>query len=156
MSHLQDHVLEYLDNHTTLNLATAGPAGLWAAAVLYVNDGVCLYFTSVASTRHGVNLAGTHHAAGTINDECRSWTGMKGLQIEGEVAPVEDLVERTRVIADYLQRFPFAAGMWNGESDAARIAADPGIHAFYRLTPTRVLYTDNERYPAGREELPVA
>jgi len=152
---LQDDVLAYLDGHTTLNLATAGPAGVWASAVLYVRDGLNLYFTSVASTRHGVNLAGTHHAAGTINDECRSWTGMKGLQVEGQVDHVDDVAERTRVIADYLERFPFAAGLWNGESDPARIAGDPGIHGFYRLTPTRVLYTDNERYPAGREELPV-
>jgi len=153
MTALRDRVLSYLDGHTTLNLATAGPGGPWAAAVLYVHDGLRLYFTSVAATRHGANLAESRRAAGTINDDCVDWISMKGLQIEGDVEPVVDVAERARVIADYLGRFPFAAALWNGESDPDRIAADPGIHGFYRLTPTRVLFTDNEHHPEGREEL---
>jgi uncharacterized protein len=153
MGDLHRRVTAYLDDHTTLSLATAGPAGLWAAAVLYVHDGVHLYFTSVATTRHGVNLAATGRAAGTISDECRSWIGMKGLQLEGAVAPVDEVDERARVVAAYLRRFPFAAALWDGDSDPARIAAKPGAHGFYRLTPIRVLFTDNEHHPSGREEL---
>ena len=155
MTDLHDRVLSYLDDHTTLNLATTGPGGLWAAAILYVHDDLDLYFTSVPSTRHAVNIDATHHAACTIIDECTTWQNMKGMQVEGKVVLVEDVAERTRVVADYLRRFPFAVGMWNGESDPARIGADPGIHAFFRLTPTRVLFTDNEHHPQGREELPL-
>ncbi len=156
MSDLEQRVLAYLADHTVLNLATSGPAGLWAAAVLYVHDGTRLYFTSVASTRHSVNVAETGVAVGTIGDECRAFTEMKGLQVEGEVELVDDVAERTRVAADYLRTFPFAAALWNGESDAARIGADPGIHGFYRMTPRRVLFTDMEHHPQGREELACA
>jgi uncharacterized protein YhbP (UPF0306 family) len=150
---LRDRLQAYLDAHTTLNLATAGPAGVWAAAVLYVQRGPHLYFTSVAATRHGQNLEETARAAGTINDDCTSWISMKGVQLEGTVAPVDDRGELLEVVTAYLRRFPFAAGLWNGESDPARITADPGIHGFYRLTPTRLLFTDNEHHPQGREEL---
>jgi uncharacterized protein YhbP (UPF0306 family) len=153
MNDLRDRILSYLDGHTTLNLATAGPEGPWAAAVLYVHEDLELYFTSVAATRHGRAVETTHRAAGTINDDCVDWISMKGVQVEGDVVPVDDVAERTRVVAAYLARFPFAAALWNGDTDATRIGADPGIHGFYKLTPRRVLFTDNEHHPEGREEL---
>lgn len=140
MSDLQARVLSFLDRHTTLSLATAGPAGLWAASVLYVHDDLDLYFTSVATTRHGVNLAETRHAVGTISDECRAFAEMKGLQLEGDVTTVDDPAVRARVVAAYVAQFPFAADY---------------IHELYQLRPTRVLFTDMEHHPQGREELPL-
>jgi uncharacterized protein YhbP (UPF0306 family) len=153
MSELADRVRAYVQSHTTLNLATEGPAGLWAAAVLYVDDGPHLYFTSVAATRHGQNLLASRHAAGTINDDCHEWIAMKGVQLEGAVAPVVDRDERERIVAAYLRRFPFAAALWHGETDAARIADNPGTHGFFRLTVDRLYFTDNEHAPGKREEL---
>ena len=88
---LPDRVLAYLSAHTTLNLATHGPAGLWAAAVLYVHEGVNLYFTSVAESRHGQNLLETSLAAGTVNHDSASWLEMKGIQLEGRVETVADV-----------------------------------------------------------------
>jgi uncharacterized protein YhbP (UPF0306 family) len=152
---LRERVLAYLADRTVFNLATAGPAGLWASAVLYVNDGLVLYFTSVAATRHGVNMRATGTIAGTISDECRRFTEMRGLQLEGKVERVDDDAERLRVVRAYLERFPFAVGLWNGESDPRVIARDPGIHGFYRITPTKLLFTDNEHAPGMREELPI-
>jgi len=151
---LRNQVLAYLDDHTVFNLATAGPAGLWASAVLYVHDGTQLYFTSVAATRHGQNMLTTGYCAGTISDECHTYQEMRGLQIAGEVEHVDSFDERRRVIAAYLDKFPFAAGLWNGENNPDVIARDPGVHGFYRITPTKILFTDNERLPGGREELP--
>ncbi len=153
---LSDRVLAYLTGHTTLNLATTGPGGLWAAAVLYVHDGGHLYFTSVAATRHGQNLVATRHGAGTINDDVTSWQSMKGIQLEGPIEPVEDRDELTRIVAAYLARFPFSAALWHGVNDPEVIAADPGSHGFFRITPPRLLFMDNEHSPGGREELPLA
>lgn len=153
---LPERVLAYLAGHSTLNLATHGPAGLWAAAVLYVHEGTRLYFTSVATTRHGQNILETRRAAGTINDDAWSFPAMKGIQLEGLVAPVTELDERHRVVSAYLARFPFSVGLWHGVSDAAVIARDPGTHGFFRLTPTRLHFMDNEHHPQGREELAIA
>lgn len=153
---LPERVLAYLRAHSTLNLATHGPAGLWCAAVLYVHEDTSLYFTSVATTRHGQNLLETRRAAGTINGDAWQFPEMKGIQLEGLVEPVTDLDERHRVVAAYLARFPFAAGLWHGVADAAVIARDPGTHGFFRLTPTRLFFMDNEHHPQGREELPLA
>ena len=153
---LSARVLAYLDGHTTLNLATSGPAGLWAAAVLYVRDGDRLYFTSVASTRHGQNVVATGVGAGTINEDCTTWIAMKGVQLEGLIEPVVDEDELRRVATAYLRRFPFSAALWHGVSDPDVIARDPGIHGFFRITPSRMFFMDNEHHPGGREEVTLA
>lgn len=152
-SELRDRVLAYLGDRTVITLATSGPAGLWAAPIMYVNEGTALYFTSVAATRHGQNMEATHAAVGAITDECREFREMKGAQFEGTVERVTDLPERTRVVRAYLKKFPFAFGLWPDQHDPEAIALDPGIHNFYRITPTKVLFTDNEHSPGQREEL---
>ncbi|HTJ45197.1 MAG TPA: pyridoxamine 5'-phosphate oxidase family protein [Kofleriaceae bacterium] len=150
---LRNRVIEYLDDRTVIDLATAGPAGLWIAAVMYVHDDLSLYFTSVSSTRHGVNIESTHHVAGAITDECRTWMEMRGLQFDGTVERVDDPAELRRVVASYLAKYPFACGLWNGEQDPEVIARDVGVHTFYKITPGKLLFTDNQHAPSGREEL---
>ena len=152
-SEIRERVIAYLANHTVFNLATSGPAGLWASQVLYVHDGTSLYFTSVAATRHGQNMEANPRVAGTVSDECRRFTEMKGIQLEGTITKVTALDERRRVLRAYFARFPFAAGLWNGLADPDVIALDPGIHGFYRIDPTLLLFTDNERWPGQRMEL---
>lgn len=150
---LRERVEKYLSDHTTLNLATYGPGGLWSAAVLYINDGVNLYFTSVERTRHALNMTANHAIAGTINDDCKSWEGMAGIQVGGVVEKVTDLDERRRVVRAYLEKFPYSVGLWHGESDVEVIANDPAGHDFYRITPTQLLFADNSYAPGKREEL---
>ena len=150
---LRDRINAYLDAHTTFSLATAGPSGPWATPVLYVHDGTKLYFTSVAATRHASEMLATGRVAATVTGECTGVAAMKGVQLEGRVELVEDVDERRRIVDAYLRRFPFSVGLWHGESDPEVIARDPGVHGFYRITPTKLLFTDYENLPCGREEL---
>lgn len=150
---LADRLHAYLDAHTTLNLATHGPAGLWAAAVLYVREGDHLYFTSVTTTRHGQNLVATHRGAGTINDDHAVVPRKKGVQLEGRVERVDDEDELARVAGAYLRRFPSTSVLWHGETDPVAIARAPGTHRFFRLTPARMYFWDSEHHPQGREEV---
>jgi uncharacterized protein YhbP (UPF0306 family) len=150
---LRNRVNAYLDAHTTFSLATAGPSGPWATPVLYVHDGTKLYFTSVAATRHASEMLATGRVAASITGDCTEFTAMKGVQLEGQVELVDDLAERRRIVGAYLRRFPFAVGLWNGERDPEVIARDPGVHGFYRITPTKLVFTDNEYAPGHREEL---
>lgn len=43
---LQEQVLQYLQTHNVMTLATIGPEGPWAADVFYVNEGLNLYWLS--------------------------------------------------------------------------------------------------------------
>lgn len=153
---LRERIEKYLSEHTTLNLATYGPGGLWSCAVLYVNDGVNLYFTSVERARHSVNMLAHNVIAGTVNDDCKSWETMAGIQVGGVVEKVTDLDERRRVLRAYLAKFPYSAALWHGESDLEVIARDPAGHDFYRVTPTQLLFADNSYAPGKREELALA
>lgn len=151
---LRQRVLAYLAAHTTLNLATAGPRGVWCAAVLYVHEGATLYFTSTAATRHVENLLATGRIAGTINDDLHDIRQMKGIQLEGVVELVTSVGERRRVVAAYLEKFPFSVALWHGEHDPDLIALNPGTHEVYRITPRELLFTDGEHGP-GRGRLAV-
>jgi uncharacterized protein YhbP (UPF0306 family) len=153
---LRNRVEKYLTDHTTLNLATYGPAGLWACAVLYVHEGVKLYFTSVHHTRHGININASNVVSGTINDDCKSWETMAGIQLGGIVEHVTDLDERRRVVRAYLAKYPYSMALWPGEHEADAIALDPGVHDFYRITPKQLAFTDNAYAPGKREELALA
>ena len=151
---LTRRILAYLEERSVMALATDGPGGLGVAPVMYVNFGTDLYFTSVATTRHAQNLAANGRAAGAICDECWDYMAMKGLQLDGKVVLVEDVELRRKVVAAYLRKYPFAAGLWQGEQDPEVIARAPGVHDFYRLTPVRLMFTDHEHKPGVREELP--
>ncbi len=52
MSDARAAALDYLAAHHVLTLATAGPEGIWAAAVFYADDGFNLTFLSAGHTRH--------------------------------------------------------------------------------------------------------
>jgi uncharacterized protein YhbP (UPF0306 family) len=153
---LRERVEKYLAEHTTLNLATYGPGGLWSCAVLYIHDGVNLYFTTVHQTRHGININTSNVVAGTINDDCKSWETMAGIQLGGVVEKVTDYDERRRVVRAYLAKYPFSTALWHGEHEADMIALDPRGHDFYRITPKQLLFTDNTYAPGKRQELVLA
>jgi uncharacterized protein len=151
--HLRERVLAFLNRHCTLNLATEGPLGLWSAAVWYVHDGFDLYFTSDPATRHARNMLATGLVAGTINDDSDSFQLMQGLQLDGKLDRVTRTADLQPIVASYLKRFPGARMLWNGESDPAVIARDPGHHWFFRVRPSHLRYMDNIYAPGRRDEL---
>src|SRR5712692_5248599 len=90
MSHsARDRALVYLSDHNVLTLATAGPEGLWAAAVFYVNDGFTLYFLSAPNSRHSLNLASQSTVAATIQEDYKDWREIKGIQLEGRASRLD-------------------------------------------------------------------
>ena len=80
---LHDTTLSYLQSHHVMTLATQGPAGLWAAAVFYVNDGLTLYFLSSPTSRHSQNLETSGRVAATIQEDTHDWRAIEGIQLEG-------------------------------------------------------------------------
>ena len=128
--------LTYLQEHQVMTLATEGPAGLWAAAVFYVNAGYDLYFLSAGHTRHAQNIAATNHAAGTIQEDYKDWPAIKGIQLSGSVTLLEGN-ERTEAIERYQQKYPFIASA----DDRMQRALDRVN--WYRLQPDTFYFIDN-------------
>jgi uncharacterized protein YhbP (UPF0306 family) len=137
---LRATVLAYLNRHNVMTLATVGPAGPWAAAVFYVNDGLRLYFLSSPRSRHGQDLSADPRAAATIQEDYRDWPEIKGIQVEGRVAPVAAGAELERVRALYAEKFPVIANI--AEAPPPLAAAFASV-LWYAFTPEALHFVDN-------------
>ncbi|MEN8150409.1 MAG: pyridoxamine 5'-phosphate oxidase family protein [Planctomycetota bacterium] len=136
---------ELLDEHRTLTLAVADGDGPWAADVYYVRVGTALWFFSKPDARHSRAVDLDPRAAGTVHAEASGWRDIRGVQMEGEVAPVTAGEERDRAVKAYLAKFPFAKPLLVGEL-LAKVR-------FYRFTPARTYWIDNEEGLGGRVEV---
>jgi uncharacterized protein len=128
-----------------MTLATHGPLGLWAAALFYASDQFDFYFLSAGHTRHAQNLAASPQTAATIQEDYRDWPAIRGIQLEGETAPLTG-AERETAIALYRQKYPFVA------DDPALQAALQRVN-WYRLRPTALYYLDNSQGFGHRDQI---
>ena len=135
----RNEVRRLLDDLTTMTLAVADGEGPWAADVYFVRDGPDLFFFSSPRSRHAGALAADPRAAATVHAEATGWRDIRGVQLSGSVAEVAPGPERDRAVDLYLRKFPFARDLLLG---AARLLDRV---RFYRLSPDRVLLTDNSR-----------
>jgi uncharacterized protein YhbP (UPF0306 family) len=136
---LQDKVLNYLQGHNVMTLATHGEDGVWAASVFYVNDGFSLYFLSAASTRHARDLAARAEVAATIQEDYKSWHEIKGIQLEGRVKLLKGM-EKARAIARYGLKYPVVADAITAPGQIATALARVD---WYCLEPEHLYFIDN-------------
>ena len=132
-----------------MTLATHGPAGPWAAAVFYVNEGLRLYFLSSPLSRHGRDLSADPRVAATIQEDYRDWPEIKGVQLEGRVAPVAE-PELGRIRSLYAAKFPVVANVSEAPPELAAALASV---RWYVLTPEALHFVDNSAGFGRRKRL---
>jgi len=135
------HVLEYLRSQNTLTLATATPSGLpHAATMVYVADGITLYFCTRPDGTTARNIEQNPDVAFTIDEYTADWSKTKGIQGGGECQMLLSPADIKRVAALFRDRFPFLsdAGMANV--------------SVYRIVPAELQFIDNETAGAGRPQ----
>ncbi|MGH7926491.1 MAG: pyridoxamine 5'-phosphate oxidase family protein, partial [Candidatus Binatia bacterium] len=103
---LKRQILDYLHAHNTMTLATCAGNVPWAATVFYASDDLSLYFFSAPDSRHCENLAANSRIAVTIQEDYRDWRQIKGLQLEGNVALVDSVIEKAKALAVYARKYP--------------------------------------------------
>lgn len=133
---LRAKILEYLEAHHVMTLATAGP---WAAAVFYVNDGFTLYFLSSPQTRHAQELVANPRVAITIHEDYTDWRSIKGIQFDG-VAGQVSAEEYARVRGLYGAKFPLIG---EGSKTPAAIAKALTKIEWYKVKARSVYFVDN-------------
>jgi uncharacterized protein YhbP (UPF0306 family) len=142
---LEKTVLEFMDGFTTMTLACAREGRPWAAAVFYARSGFDLFFFSSTGSRHADVFAENPRAAAAIHGDYDGWREIKGLQMEGRVAVVHGTVARTRALATYLKRYPFAREfLADPKGISGAIAKKMTKVALYVFRPEKILYLDNE------------
>jgi hypothetical protein len=149
MSSLGDTVLNFLQAHHVMTLATDGPQGLWAAAVFYVNDGFTLTFLSSPASRHSQNIEATGRVAATIQEETHDWRAIQGVQLEGKAERLGG-EEQVSALLRYGQKFPLVGNL---AAAPAEIVKAMSRIAWYKITPERLYFVDNSRGFGHRDEV---
>src|SRR3990167_9352254 len=103
---LKQQILDYMQAHNTMALATSAGDVPWAATVFYASDDLRLYFFSAPDSRHCQNLAANPRVAVTIQEDYHDWRQIKGIQLEGSVEPVDSLIEKGKAMAVYARKYP--------------------------------------------------
>ncbi len=136
---------------STVTLATSGPEGLWAADVFFAPRGLSeLFFVSSPMSRHGRNLQTSPAVAATVHpDVGNDWRSIRGLQIAGEAAAVEDsaLLAAQRA---YFGKFPFAEALLKPSADVYQKTAGT---VFFVLRVRQLFVVDNRLGFGVRREI---
>jgi uncharacterized protein YhbP (UPF0306 family) len=149
---LKSQVVDYLQFHNTMTLATCAGDIPWAATVFYASDDFELYFFSSPDSRHCQNLSVNPRVAATIQEDYKDWREIKGIQLEGKIVLVEGVLEKTKAMAVYARKY----------ADVIKLFTDPGSGVFYkaflkvkfyRLVPEKLFYIDNQQGFGKRQEL---
>jgi len=132
---LPPHVLDYMEAHQTLTLATASASGVpRATTLLYVNRGPALYLWVRPETTTARHVEQNPLASFAIDEYSEDWRQTTGVQGNGECGVVLDGEEIARAALLFGQKFPSVA---SGSSTM-------GIY-FLKLVPTQLQFIDNTR-----------
>ncbi len=149
---LRRDILEYLETHNVMTIASCAKDVPWAAAVFYASDGLDLYFFSNPRSRHGVNMAANATVSAAIHEDYSNWREIRGIQLEGRAERLRGLKMKARFWKVYTKFFFVAKFFRSGplrETVQRKLA---GIR-LYRIAPRAVWYLDNSRGFGHREML---
>jgi uncharacterized protein YhbP (UPF0306 family) len=149
---LRQQILDYLQAHNTMTLATCAGNVPWAATVFYASEELNLYFFSAPDSRHCTNLATNAKVAATVQEDYRDWRAIKGVQLEGSVVLVDSMLEKGKALAVYARKYPDVIQLFTNPASGAFYRAFLKVK-FYRVTPERVFFIDNAQGFGKRQEL---
>lgn len=137
-------IRDWLQEQSTLTLATISPKGIPAAADLYfvADEDLRIYFISEQSSRHVAHIGPGTHVAATVHGQAWDWREIRGLQLEGMCRPLQSVRERTAAMALYGHKFTFLH----------TFAAILPRHTLFVIIPHWIRWVDNGIGFAHREE----
>lgn len=149
---LKRQILDYLQAHNTMTLATCAGDVPWAATVFYASEDLRLYFFSAPDSRHCQNLAANSRVAVTIQEDYHDWRQIKGIQLEGNVNLVDGVLEKAKAMAVYARKYPEVINLFTDPASGVFYKAFLKVK-FYCVVAQKVYYIDNEQGFGKRQEL---
>lgn len=149
---LKQQVLDYLQSHNTMTLATCAGELPWAATVFFASDRLRLYFFSAPESRHCQNLAANSRVAVTVQEDYQDWRQIKGIQLEGRVELVDGIVDKAKALAIYAGKYPEVIKLFTDPSSGIFHKAFLKVK-FYRVVPEKLFFIDNQQGFGKRQEL---
>ena len=145
---------EFLAAQTTLTLATTNADGSpHACDVFYASDDECaFYFLSDPKTAHIQNLLRAPRVSATVHGASRGWQDIRGAQIVGDAARVDDAVERARAFGLYIAKYAFVR-QWLPSVETLGVAIRHlGVVELYKITPRWFRWIDNTQEFGHKDE----
>lgn len=147
-------ILQYLESHNTVSLATQKEGLPHAASVFYVNIRFDLYFISSPASRHAQNFFYNHKVSATINEDYSNWLLIKGIQLEGRVESLGGILKNRGIAKTYVEKFPDVADfIFSPKKIGQAIAKKVARVEFYKLMPSKIYFINNELEFGHRDEL---
>jgi nitroimidazol reductase NimA-like FMN-containing flavoprotein (pyridoxamine 5'-phosphate oxidase superfamily) len=131
---LKRKILDILDRHRILSLATLRPDG-WpqATTVGYASEGLTLYFLCGAESQKAHNLARDPRVSLTIDHDTNDPMAITGLSMAAFATPVSDPAEIEKFIVMLKKKYPEYMAMPQPDLKLIRI---------FRLTPKVISVLD--------------
>lgn len=140
----------FLDAHHVLTLATLLDGEAHAASLFYARDGLDLFWTSDAETRHSQALDTHERVSASVAPDYRDFKVIRGLQIEGTAARLTAEPDLARARACMEARYAFLRDLAAGPPPLRAAYAKAG---FYVLRPERIVFIDNTKGFGHKEVL---
>jgi uncharacterized protein YhbP (UPF0306 family) len=126
------HVLDYLRAEATVTVATATRTGVpHAATMVYVADGITLYFCTRPDSTTARNVAQNPAVAFTVDQYSADWAQTRGVQGSGECQVLLNAADIKRVVGLFRSRFSFLSP----ETTTANLSV-------YRVVPSELRFID--------------
>lgn len=112
MGHPEKRIVDFINQHHVLTLATCVENNPWCANCFYVwlEDENCFVFTTDNATKHAQDAIQNQNVAGSVVLETGIVGKIRGIQFRGTMQiPENELASKARFA--YLKKFPFAALM---------------------------------------------
>jgi len=149
----REDALAYLASHHVMVLATTSTNGEpWASPVFYAQDDFNCYFISDHHTRHSTNIDAVPQIAASVFTNATKWQEIKGLQIQGK-AYLVDNKRMLKALQVYVKKFNFVKELLVDWSGLFKIGGKMVQSRMYCLEAHRLIYTDNSRGFASKQEL---
>ncbi|HMA89359.1 MAG TPA: pyridoxamine 5'-phosphate oxidase family protein [Burkholderiales bacterium] len=130
-------ILEQLETHRNMSLATVRPDGYpQATVVAYANDGLDLYFACDRASQKARNLRRSPKVSLTISKDWADWRKITGLSMGGTAKILERPADTGRAYALLARKFKEMKGL---------SARDLAATAFVRVQPKVVSMLDYRR-----------
>ena len=148
-------ILDYLESHNVMTIASCQDNVPWAAAVFYASDGFDLYFFSNPRSRHGTYMAANPQVSAAIHEDYSDWREIRGIQLEGRAEQLRSLKLQARFWEVYQRKFPFVKQFFHAGALRELLQTKLAGIRLYRIVPTTIWYLDNSRGFGHREMLEV-
>lgn len=112
MGHPEKRIVDFINQHHVLTLATCVENNPWCANCFYVwlEDENCFVFTTDNATKHAQDAIQNQNVAGSVVLETGIVGKIRGIQFRGTMQiPENELASKARFA--YLKKFPFTALM---------------------------------------------